>query len=495
MLPKNLKYQSRVESAPAKSLRTNIAPQNGTGTYGFGDTIIINIPTRANLCLNTADSYLKFDVAFGSGTVAGQAIRWDSCGAHSVIQRLRIFSGSNLLQDIDNYALLAKILFDLQVPSDATYGKFSILAGTRPDLITQLPTLTALATAAGGRDPAGTTAANIGTAITTLATDVNTSIQAVLTGANRQSLQINSGESLTVAAADNGDTTSATYCLNLISLLGTLSNQYFPLFAATSAPIRLELQLAPNALSCINSVSALVAGTGGIMKITNCEFVANMIELSDQAMSMIQSSLNGQPLQYVVPDYRNYQFTQTGLTNTSTVLQVPIPAKFSSLKSIFLTQRDKLATLNYFPFSSVKAGISSYYFRVGANVYPQKAPDRLPEMFSEVLKAIGCMSNLDHHPSIEKFTYTLDSSTQCNTSALMVNSSSGSFYIGIDLENYANSSNYKESVFSGYNSNTEDIYAVITLTPPAAVTSLRIDAFAMFDEVLVFDNNTAFVRF
>ena len=39
-----------------------------------------------------------------------------------------------LLSDNDNYGLLAKILFDLQVPTDSTYGKYNILAGTIPAL-------------------------------------------------------------------------------------------------------------------------------------------------------------------------------------------------------------------------------------------------------------------------------------------------------------------------------------------------------------------------
>jgi hypothetical protein len=39
MLPKNLKYGSKVESAVAQSSRVNIAAQNGTGPYGLGDTI------------------------------------------------------------------------------------------------------------------------------------------------------------------------------------------------------------------------------------------------------------------------------------------------------------------------------------------------------------------------------------------------------------------------------------------------------------------------
>ena len=49
MLPKTLKYGSKIESAYARSMRSNIQPQNGTGPYNLGDTIIINIPTRNNL--------------------------------------------------------------------------------------------------------------------------------------------------------------------------------------------------------------------------------------------------------------------------------------------------------------------------------------------------------------------------------------------------------------------------------------------------------------
>ena len=49
MLPKQLKYGSRVESAAAKSSRVNIAPNNGPSGYGIGDTIIFNIPTKSEL--------------------------------------------------------------------------------------------------------------------------------------------------------------------------------------------------------------------------------------------------------------------------------------------------------------------------------------------------------------------------------------------------------------------------------------------------------------
>ena len=49
MLPKNLKYQNKVESASARAYTSALQPQSGTGTtqsgYTANNTIIINIPT------------------------------------------------------------------------------------------------------------------------------------------------------------------------------------------------------------------------------------------------------------------------------------------------------------------------------------------------------------------------------------------------------------------------------------------------------------------
>ena len=92
MLPKQLKYNGKVESAAAKSSRVNIAPQNGTGPYGLGDTIICNIPTRQSLVLASSESYLRFQVN-AIASAADTALRWDSGGAASCIQRLRLYHG------------------------------------------------------------------------------------------------------------------------------------------------------------------------------------------------------------------------------------------------------------------------------------------------------------------------------------------------------------------------------------------------------------------
>jgi hypothetical protein len=483
MLPKTLKYGSKIESAYARSMRSNIQPQNGTSGYNLGDTIIINIPTRNNLVLVPSESYLKFNVTVTNNANAGNAFRWDSCGAHGIIQRIRVFHGSNLLSDIDNYGMLAKMLFDIQMPTDACYGKHSLLSGCRPDMVGRAQTFL---TVAGGDAAA-------------VVNSVNASLVAAV-AAGFSVNQINSGDRIEGNGALVAATASrtATYCLSLVSLVGLLCSQnYIPLFEMTSAPLRVEIQLVDSLLKAVNYLT--LANGIPTATLSNVEYVGNFIELGDPAVAMIKDSLGGQPLQFVVPDYRNYVYNYL-LTNTLTAtLAMPIAAKFSSLKAIFITVRDKgTGDVQFFPYSSVSRNITDYQFRIGANVFPPKVPSTLPEMFAEVLKATGSISDINQQPSIDKASYSLVSSLAAaatlDTATSVSYQQSGSFYIGIDLENYANAP--KDTIFTGYNSNTEDIYCLINYgAQDGATSNCRFDAFANFDCVVICENNTAYIRF
>lgn len=454
MIPNKLRYGTKVESAPARSFKTNIQPQNGTGPYGLGSVMYFNIPTRSNLFMASTENYMRFDFKYKNTSGNAASARWDSCGAHGLIQRIRVFHGSNLLEDIDNYGLLAKMLYDTQVHTDATYGKFNILAGTRNDLYVDLS--------------AGATTALYSTAV-----------------------QANSGE-IIASALPNGDySTSRTYCLNLISIVGSLcSDKYFPLFACTSAPLRVEVWLVDSINKCM-----CVNGTGEI-ELKNVEFVSNTIEVSDDAMGIITSSLGGNPLQFVVPSYRNYGWSSVTINNNdSPQINMPIPAKFSSVKSLFVCMRDKgLGANNVYPFSCVSLDFIDYYFRVGSLIMPPKYPYSTTEAFAELMKAIGSISDLNHTPSIELASYTLKTTPTASTDILKASTNSGSFFIGLDLENYVGAN--KDAIFAGYNTNTDDIYFVYDVknTSGAAVNP-RFDSYALFDNLLVFTDGTVFAKF
>jgi hypothetical protein len=116
-------------------------------------------------------------------------------------------------------------------------------------------------------------------------------------------------------------------------------------------------------------------------------------------------------------------------------------------------------------------------------------------MFAETMKAMGSISDLNYQPSIEKLSYETLNSTPI-TVATNSSVSSGSFYIGLDLENYVSAP--KDTIFCGYNSNTDDIFAVLTFggtTGTYAITNTRFDAFAMFDSVIVFESGTCYRKF
>ena len=122
-------------------------------------------------------------------------------------------------------------------------------------------------------------------------------------------------------------------------------------------------------------------------------------------------------------------------------------------------------------------------------------------MFAETCKAIALISDLNHHPSIELTAYSLENSAANNdasqalgTAVMSVsNINSGSFYVGLDLENYANSD--KSQIFAGWNSSTDDIYYIPTFAAQTNATVVRFDAFALYDLLLVFENNTCYVKY
>jgi hypothetical protein len=498
-LPSKLSYQTKIEPAAAKSYRSNIQPQNGTDGYVANNIIIFNLPTRNNLVYVPTESYLKFNAVItnASGNTVNY-YRFDGGGAHGFFRRIRIFHGSNLLEDIDNYDMFAKMMMDCQMEWDAQYGKYSVMAGTRSDLVG--PTITAanLATfTAAGAAPVLTNAR-----ITQPKSGALLWSTAAGTGAI-------SGNGAGTALANNGTFTTPMFCINLISMIGTLCNdKYFPLFACTSAPIRVEIQLVPY-LGCA-MISDQISGSS--FKLNNVEYVMNTIELGDSAMQTIQSSLGGGPLQFALGSFRNYAWNGVTTANGSTTFSVPIAAKFSSLKSIIIATRDNVnnipGTVNgFFPHSSDKFQLNQAYFRIGSVVLPPKFPTTSAEYYAELLKAVGSMSDLQFNPAIDWMSYNQDYSgitpgilvgpgtaVALATDATASTTCSGTFYYAIDLENYCSAS--KTEIFAGHNTNTDDIFYNCSFTGDGTnAYSIRFDAYAHFDQVLVFESGTVYVKY
>jgi hypothetical protein len=451
MIPANLKFQSKVESAPARRYLTQIQPQGGTGTYNPGDTITINIPTRNNTALIPSESYLKGQFNLIAST-ASTASTLESCGWHQFIQRVRVFHGSNLLEDIDNYGQLAKILYDYQVPEDSVKGRFSVTSGTNEEY-----------------SAVGVAAASL---------------------LNARS--VNRGRALGVLPI-SATGTAFSFAINLVSLVGALSGEkYLPLWEMTAAPLRVEIVLQSSLIRAM-----MVEGGAGLnFTATNVNYCGEFLELPDSAVAAIKAG-SSSPMQMVLPSWRSYTNSASVPATTQTQVSFPIPAKFSSLKNILVATRTTAGLAAQYPSSHCAFGVGSansigYQFRVGSEVLPSTAPTTFSEIYNEAVKCFGSLADLQLQPSIDNTAFTLNAP---NTISGLVEAStedSGAFLIGIDMEIYQNAD--KSSIFAGTNTNTSDIFAIINYYTAGAVTVLQ-TAFACYDQVLVYENGVCYARY
>ena len=467
MLPNNLKYMNKVESAPARQYTSTIQPINGTGNYGPNTKCIINIPTSRNTVLVPSESFLKFNISgVTNGANASNFIRLDKCGAHGVIQRLRVTHGSTQIEDIDNYGALVSMMMSLQQTTDSFSGKQNLLAGTE---CAQYVIGGLVSNAVDG-----------GVVTNTATTGGVSTINCVGERLNQSYAQI---AGYTVGPPITGIVPDRTYALNLLSYLGSLSgSQYIPLFEMTAAPLTLEIQFVSSALQFLCCAQVLAAGNP--YTILNVEFIGTFIELSDESINIIRQSQMGQPLQYVIQSYAN--LTGSIPANTTSIT-LPIAAKYASLKSLFCQMRTNQAgAVTFFPYSAEHNNLSDWRIRIGSQILPAKAPNTMVEHYAELLKAIGSLSDINHEPTINWYNYAAAVTPVANTESTSIASTtkSNSFYLGFDVETYSNSN--KDRIFAGMNTLNSDIFWILNFS--AVTVALRADFFALFDQVIMFEN-------
>ena len=423
-LPKNALYTNKVESSYSRNYQSQIQPQNGL-SYNSGETIIINVPTSPNLVMSGADTVLKCTLNIANA--AECTANLDRGGISGIIQRVRIFNGSSLLSDIDNYSALMAMMTTLQQSSDTVSGKMQILQGTGN----------------------------------------------------------HTGESLLVAAAAGSHTFE--YSFPLMSIL-TMTNNYVPLFAMSgSGPLRLEIQLVSSISKFITSTSELTTPANRSL-LSGVELVANFMEISDSGMAIIKNASGG-VVQWVVSDFRNYGYNAALANGVEQQLSVPIPAKFNSLKSLFWSFRQNSSGVaERYPNESCKHGLKEYSLRIGSQTMPSKPVSGTSHFFSELIRSIGSVSDINNETNFSKANYSADVPVAYTGAAV----SSKSFYAGMDLESYSNCST--DSIYSGYNSSVDDIFYNPVFVPTANA-NIRVDTYAMFDSLILIENGVASVQY
>jgi hypothetical protein len=298
---------------------------------------------------------------------------------------------------------------------------------------------------------------------------------------------------MTLGAFTANQELTFNYCIPFVSLL-SMSQQYTPLFALGGSPLRIELQVVSSIAQIARSTVALAAPSIKLL-LTSIELVCNMIELSDTGMAIVKNAIGNQPLQWVCKDYRNYS-QNIILNNADTTVSIPVPAKFNSLDSLYFSFRlNAGGATGFMSNESNKFSMSEYYLRIGSRTIPAKSPNSVPEMFSELLRAFGTVSDVNHETNIIRLSYEKDRAVALTAASTPTTETYvGSFYIGLDLESYSNS-NISDGVYSGYNTSNDDIFFVPRFGANTANTSVRVDTYALYDELILINNGQVSVNY
>ena len=454
----------------ARPYTSNIQPQ-GAQTYAANDVMIFNIPCNRNTVLSPHDTYLKFSMTGTNGATAQDWVRLSKAGAHGFIQRLRVFHGSTLLEDVDNYGNLVAQLITHQRSADNVSYKGSVVEGFEESCAVLIN-----GTGAGAAVP--------------------TYSQNALRGARIS----NTAYGAAAGLAGGAVTTSKTFCIPLVSILGTLSDKYMPLFAMTSAPIRLEIQLVNSALIPFVAVTAMAS-----FAISNVEIIGSFIELSDQALAVVQSASAGGPLTMAVNRYSNLVYNAT-LNNATTNVSCPVPFKYSSVQAIINTIRQHSAgAITFDAYGSFNYNINEYWFQFGSESLPTKHPGSSASgggdhqtMFNYYCSALGSPYDLDYSPCVNLYSYDtlavpVASAETANTCVGNLTSISGSFGIGQELVSFPSAN--QDQMFSGRNTSTEDIYHNMIFNANATTPAVRFDYYCLHHAVIICENGQAQIRY
>ena len=186
-----------------------------------------------------------------------------------------------------------------------------------------------------------------------------------------------------------------------------------------------------------------------------------------------------------------------------------ISARFASLKTLIVLPRratEISGTYQQVSFglaSRINPNISSYWFRIGSSIIPQKAVDLYntstcggySQAFAEVMKSWHALNHSEYGTSINYTEYNVADAAvaldQVNAgvggtnAATAYTSYQNAFAIAQELESFASRS---DVLISGLNTNSSTVFfeGNITTAPTVAYT---LNMFAAYDHILVIDPN------
>lgn len=481
VVPWQAQYTFPTQSTKVNKQIVKLPPKNGAD---FRPGNIIRIEFPADNYLNTLNSVLSFDLNIENATSA-DAVTLQRGGAQNVIKRLRVMYGSLVIEDIQEYKTLVRILSECGVQQDYMASSGTILdgmtAGTVKDWGHRL-------TVAGNPAIAGRRAGLQGLPLTN-----NTSADAI--GLLKDFVYTGDSQ------AYEGLRVQRTFALNLLS--GLLTCKKLVPLKWMAAQLAIEITLA-TAEDCL-----LSDASNTTYSINNVNYIAEMLEFDstyDQAFFMgLQQG--GVPLKFSSWHFHSFNLSGNNYTaqihersrSVKAAIAVVRDANQLSLKKdsdrFFHAIKHDYASPDTTGIPTVdpyQGAITEFQWRVGGRYYPSQPVKCMgggSEPYCELMKTLNMLGDYTKASNIDQYTYTAGlayakTSDITPTAGLPSPNSNahldGKFIIACEFENI----DVMPDTIAGINAEEQSDIA-LNIKATAASANKKLDVFMHFDCLIV----------
>ena len=357
----SLIYNQRPAAVLARKI--SYLGQANLQTYAPGSLVRLEIPTSPGTFLQTGTTQIKFNlnvqIPGGAAPARNQGHYFLDSSAASLIKRVRILSGSSLIEDISEYSKLVEMLSDAQKSNNECESVGFVEgyeSGQVPDITTAdypVGPVTAAQAQHQGDDANRALLDNSNIRQTNLEWDA---------------LRAN------VGFANAEDSAPYQFTIPLMcGSIGTMAQKWFPLGAAGAAPIRIEIELNQNNAGVYQTVASRDeggAGAGAVSwTIDQVEVHADIVQLDGNAMRLVEASVGGDFVVNTSSFRHSMGAVPTGSVQSSTLL----PFRFSSAKAILSRQYPQVAETSLVRRSqscAIRSFCTEYHHMIGSSHVP-----------------------------------------------------------------------------------------------------------------------------
>jgi hypothetical protein len=304
--------------------------------------------------------------------------------------------------------------------------------------------------------------------------------------------------------------TPYTFALPLLSgVVGVNASKMIPVGALYN-PIRTEFFLAAND----DAIYYGTQGAGAIWNLINVELVVCYVEITDDAYH-----LNKDETHYITST--TYKHASTYLPYaTAGEFTTMLPFRAASITGLYGRFRNYAtavqganSTAAYRKGSSINPNLSSFYWRIGSSIYPNKPiyifngslVSSGTEAYAELLKSFHALSSTTGNTSIMNYQYNVQSTAKgCMVASYTpgnITTTNGThnnaFAIGIECQSM---SNRNDLILSGISTLNSQIYftGVVASGQVAGDSTSQFnftfDNWAAMDMVLVIENGLMYAK-